>query len=179
MATTPRRGLQVWFPWIAMAVVVLIALGIGTIGQSDPTEAERAQNLAETIRCPTCKSQAVASSETPSAKAVRVLIADRIEAGDSDEEILDYVDSRYPDQNLILEPSGSGFSGLVWALPVVLVIVALAGLAYRFRDYRPGGVAATDADRRLVADALAGSGSGSGSGSVPRSGSGSGEDGPS
>jgi cytochrome c-type biogenesis protein CcmH len=155
-----RSGIGPWIPWIAMAVVVVVALAIGTLGQGEPSEAERAQSLAESIRCPTCESQAVASSETPSAKAVRALIADRIEQGDTDEEILDFVDSRYPGQGLILEPSSSGFTGLVWALPVALVIVALAGLAYRFRDYRPGGVAVTDADRQIVEDALAGGAAG-------------------
>ena len=75
-----RRGLAGWAPWIAMAIVVLGALAIGTFGQSEPTDAERAQHLAETIRCPSCRSQAVASSDTPASKAVRDLIADRIAA---------------------------------------------------------------------------------------------------
>lgn len=151
-----RRGLAGWAPWIAMAIVVLGALAIGTFGQSEPTDAERAQHLAETIRCPSCRSQAVASSDTPASKAVRDLIADRIAAGDTDEEIRDYVASRFPGQDLLLDPSGSGFSALVWALPVVFVIAAVAGLAFRFAGYRSAALAASDADRDLVAAALAG-----------------------
>ena len=147
--------LRVWGAWVAVAVVVLGALLIGTLGQDDPTDAERARNLAETIRCPSCDSQAVASSDTAASNAVRALIVDRIEAGDSDEEIRDYVDSRYPDQNLLLEPSGSGFTGLVWALPVVLVVVALAGLVFRFWGYRATGNEVTADDRSLVAAAMA------------------------
>jgi cytochrome c-type biogenesis protein CcmH len=140
-----------------MAVVVLIALAIGTFGQEEPTPEERAQNLAETIRCPSCKSQAVSSSDTPSSQAVRLLIRERIEAGDSDEEIRDFVASRYS-REILLDPSGSGFGTLVWALPVIFVIVAVAGLAFRFRDYRPGERHATQADRDLVAGALSAAG---------------------
>jgi cytochrome c-type biogenesis protein CcmH len=136
-----------------MAVVVVVVLAIGTLGQKDPTPEERAQNLAETIRCPSCKSQAVSSSDTPSSQAVRLLIRERIEAGDSDEEIRDFVASRYS-REILLDPSGSGVSTLVWALPVIFVIVAVAGLAFRFRDYRPGERRATQADRDLVAGAL-------------------------
>lgn len=154
MTTSSKPGLRVWAPWIAMAVVVVVALAIGTLAQSEPTPEERAQNLAETIRCPSCKSQSVASSDTPSSQGVRKLIVQRIEAGDSDEQIRDFVASRYS-REILLDPSGSGFGSLVWALPVILVVVALAGLIYRFRDYRPSGRAVTQADRDLVADALA------------------------
>jgi len=153
VTTSSRSGLRAWAPWIAMAVVVVIALAIGTFGQSEPTPEERAQNLAETIRCPSCKSQAVASSDTPSSQAVRLLIRERIEAGDSDEQIRDFVASRYS-REILLDPSGSGFGTLVWALPVIFVIVAVAGLVVRFRDYRPGGHKVTQADRDLVAEAL-------------------------
>ena len=146
--------------WVAMAVVVVGALAVGTLGQDDPTDAERARNLAATIRCPSCNSQSAASSDTPSSQAVRELIAERIEAGDSDEEIRDFVASRYG-REILLEPSSSGVSALVWALPVVLVIVALVGLAVRFRDYRPGGRTPSDADRELVAAALGSSAAGS------------------
>ena len=152
-----RTGLRLWAPWIAMAVVVLIALAIGTFGQSDPTPDQRAAHLAQSIRCPSCKSQSVASSDTPSSQGVRLLIRQRIKAGDSDEEIRDFVASRYT-REILLDPSGTGFGTVVWALPVMFVVVAMAGLIFRFRDYRPAGHAVTQADRDLVADAMDGDG---------------------
>ncbi|WP_426573680.1 cytochrome c-type biogenesis protein [Aquihabitans sp. McL0605] len=160
MSTSPASSssssrAKPWLPWIAMAVVVLIALAVGTLGQAPPTDAERAQNVAETIRCPSCKSQSVASSDTPASQGVRALIKQRIAVGDSDEEIRDFVASRYGRQ-ILLDPSGSGFGTLVWALPVIFVIVAIAGLIYRFRDYRPSSRGVTQADRDLVAVALDG-----------------------
>jgi len=156
--STPSKG-RAWAPWIAMAVVVVVALAIGTFAQSEPSPEERAQNLAETIRCPSCKSQSVASSDTPSSQGVRLLIKERIAAGDSDEQIRDFVASRYS-REILLDPSGSGVGTVVWALPVIVVIVALAGLVYRFRDYRPGDRTVTQADRDLVAGALDGAAAG-------------------
>ena len=144
-----------WLPWIAMAVVVLITLAVGTLGADPPTAVERAHNLEESIRCPSCSSQSVANSETPAAKGVKVLIKQRIAAGDSDEEIRDYVASRY-DRDILLDPAGKGFSALVWGVPVAAGILALAALIFRFRDWRPGELPVTDEDRELVEEALAG-----------------------
>jgi cytochrome c-type biogenesis protein CcmH/NrfF len=149
----PRRSVARWWPWLAMAVVVLVALGIGTFDRPHRTDRQRAQDVANTIRCPTCKSQSVSSSDTPASKAVRSLIRERIKAGDSDDAIRDFVAAQYGRQ-ILLDPSAKGFSGLVWALPVMMAVVAVAALVFRFRDWRPGTIAVTEADRTLVADAL-------------------------
>ena len=80
--------------------------------------------MAETLKCPTCRSQSVADSEAPSAKAIRAEIARRLEAGESEDEIRDYLVSRFGEE-ILLTPSSSGVTGLVWVLPVVAV--ALGG----------------------------------------------------
>ena len=144
-----RSGLLVWLPWVAMALVVAVVLGIGTLGSGEPSEEARIRRLEETIRCPQCASQAVAHSETPSARGVKVVIRERIAMGNTDEEIRDFIASRYG-RDVLLEPSGTGFSAVVWALPVVVVIVAVGGLAYRFRDWRPTDLPLTDEDRARV-----------------------------
>ncbi len=66
--STPRRPAPVgWWPWALMAVVVVALLAVGTLGGDPPTLDERARNLEESIRCPSCASQAVANSDTPAA----------------------------------------------------------------------------------------------------------------
>lgn len=152
-ASPTRSGPWVWLPWIAMAVVVVAALAVGTLGGGEPSAEARARSLEETIRCPQCASQSVANSDTPSARGVKVVIRERIEKGNTDEEIRDYIASRYG-RDVLLDPSGSGFGALVWALPVVVALVAVGGLVYRFGDWRPAGRAVTQADRDLVEDAL-------------------------
>ena len=149
--TASRRNLL----WGLLAIVVIGALTFGTLNQGKPSDSARARSLEESIRCPQCRSQSVAQSDTPSAKGVKTVIRDQIAAGRTDEEIRDFVASSYG-REVLLEPSGSGFSGLVWALPVVMVVIAVAGLVYRFGDWRrsPSTAQVSAADRSLVAAAL-------------------------
>jgi cytochrome c-type biogenesis protein CcmH len=150
--------------WAVLAVVVVALLAIGVFDQGERSADERARDLEEQVRCPQCRSQSVAQSETPSAKGVKTVIRDQIAAGRTDEEILDYIASSYG-REVLLDPPGSGFSGLVWALPVVVGIVAVAGLVVRFRGWRSGPPAEVSGeDRDLVAEALAARQQGGGDG---------------
>ena len=137
--------------WLAMALVLAVALAIGAQGRSGPrTEAQRVKHIASEIRCPTCRNQSAAESDAAAAKAVRDEITRRVRAGQSDGEIVEFMVSRYG-SDILLKPEGSGVASLVWALPVVAVVVALGGLAGAFRRWkaRPG-VTVSDEDRALV-----------------------------
>jgi cytochrome c-type biogenesis protein CcmH len=91
--------------------------------------------VAETIKCPTCRSQSAADSDAPASQAIRAEILRRIDAGDSDDEIRDYFASRYGEQ-ILLTPRSSGAVGLVWILPVVGLVAAAAGLTWAFLRWR-------------------------------------------
>lgn len=156
MTASTRRIL-----WAVVGVLVVGLLIVGVSDQGERTLDQRARDLEEQVRCPQCRSQSVAQSETPSARGVKVVIRDQLDAGRTDEEILDYIASSYG-REVLLDPPGSGFSGLVWALPAVVAIAAVAGLVIRFRDWRPGGRSeVSGADRDLVAGALSSRRSGS------------------
>ena len=133
-------------PWIALVVVVAAALAVGTFdrGGGAGSDEERAQALAEGFRCPTCAGQSVADSDAPAAKAIRTQIDRQIDEGRSDDEIRDYVLSRYPRSEQV--PPRSGLAGLVWVLPVAAVVIAAAALALAFRRWRVVG------DRRVVSE---------------------------
>ena len=149
MSRLPR-----WGAWALMGLILVGALLVATRpDQTARTPEDRIFAIAETTKCPTCRSQSVAESEAPIAKEIRADIARRVEAGDTDEEIRGFLRSRFGEE-IELRPSATGVTGLVWILPVVVVIVAAAGLVLRFRrGRRSGPVEATDADRRLVAEA--------------------------
>jgi cytochrome c-type biogenesis protein CcmH len=140
-----------WMPWLALALVLGVALVVGTAGTGGPrTDAERKDHLASELRCPTCRGQSVRDSDAPAAAAIRAEIARRVDEGQSDEEILAYVDGKFP-ESLRLTPPASGLGALVWALPVVALVAAVAGLAVAFRRWRAEPLPApSDDDRALV-----------------------------
>ena len=138
-------------PWLVLALVLAVALAIGAQGRSGPrTHAQRVKHIASEIRCPTCRNQSAAESDAAAAKAVRDEIDRRVRAGESDGEIVAFMVSRYG-SDILLKPQGSGVASLVWVLPVVAVVVALAGLAVAFRRWRAHpGVEVSTEDRELV-----------------------------
>ncbi|HEV2768358.1 MAG TPA: cytochrome c-type biogenesis protein CcmH [Acidimicrobiales bacterium] len=144
---TARRLL----PWLALALVVAGSLVVGAGGSGGPpTDAERKTALASELRCPTCRGQSVRDSDAPAAAAIRAEIDRRVDEGQSDEEILAYVDSKFP-ESLRLTPPASGLGVLVWALPVVALVAAVAGLAAAFRRWSAEPLPApSDDDRALV-----------------------------
>jgi cytochrome c-type biogenesis protein CcmH len=144
----PRRRLA---GWLALALVIVGALAFGTVDERGPrSPGDRVRNLAESIACPRCDGQSVADSDSDAAEGVRSLIGQRIAEGASDAQIRDELAAAYGEQ-VLLTPGRSGVASLVWALPVVALVAAVAGLALAFRRWRGGGAArATDADRALV-----------------------------
>ena len=138
-------------PWLVIVLVLAVALAIGAQGRSGPmTQAQRVKHIASEIRCPTCRNQSAAESDAAAAKAVRDEIDRRVRAGESDGEIVAFMVSRYG-SDILLKPQGSGVASLVWVLPVVAVVVALAGLAVAFRRWRAHpGVEVSAEDRELV-----------------------------
>lgn len=122
--------------WVVLAVVALAALTYGAIDDGSPRGVEdRVQAVASTIRCPQCRSQSAADSDAPTAKAVREEIAERIDAGESDSEIRAYFASTYGEE-ILLTPPADGVGALVWVLPVVATVGALAGLGWAFVRWR-------------------------------------------
>jgi cytochrome c-type biogenesis protein CcmH len=157
--TAVRRRLRVGrtVGWLAMAVVLAVALVAGVRDDDGPrTPEERARNLAETIACPACDGQSVAESDAAASRGIRSLIAERIEAGASDDAIRDELVGTWG-ESILLTPDSSGVAGLVWVIPVAALVVALAAIAFAFRRWRSAPSAqSTPADRELVDRALAG-----------------------
>lgn len=142
-----------WLPWAALAAVVVAALAVGTFdrGGGPRSDEDRASSLAEGFRCPTCRGQSVADSDAPAAVAIRRQIERRIDEGRSDGEIRDYILSRYPRSEQV--PPRSGLAGLVWALPVAVLVVAVCALAVAFRRWRVvGSRGGPSADDRVLVE---------------------------
>lgn len=150
LATFDRSHLASW----ALLVLVLCgALAVGARETSTATAADRAERITERFRCPTCRSQSVADSDAPAARFIKEEVLRRVEAGESDDQIESYLVGRYGEQ-IRLDPSRRGFTGLVWLVPLAAAAAAIAGLVVAFRRWSPRGRRVSDADRALVEEAL-------------------------
>jgi cytochrome c-type biogenesis protein CcmH len=140
--------------WILLAALLAGGLVVAAIGDRGPrTTAERARAVSESIKCPTCQGQSVADSAAPSARAIRTEVARRIEAGETDDQIRDYIAGIYGEEALLTPPS-DGVAGLIWFLPVAGLVGAVGGLVVVFRRWRvPEDVEVSDEDRVLVEQA--------------------------
>ena len=140
--------------WLLLGIVVIGALAFAFVsnGSSHPSAAKRADTIARAVRCPTCRGQSVAESAAPAAQAIRTEIRRRIHGGQSRRQIEAYLEGRYGSDILLTPPNG-GFGGLVWIIPVVVIVGAAAGLGVALQRWSRRPLAhATDADRVLVAD---------------------------
>ena len=121
--------------WLALGIVVIAALFVGTRQEGTKTDEERAAAIAETIACPACNGQSVASSDAIASQNIRTEIARRVADGESDDAIRAAFADRFG-EDILLNPPRSGAAALVWVIPVVAVVVAAAGLTIAFRRWR-------------------------------------------
>lgn len=96
---------------------------------SDPALEARARALSVNLRCLVCQNQSIDGSNAELAKDLRVLVRTRLTAGDSDEEVMSYIVSRYGDF-VLLKPSFSAKNLFLWLTPI---IVLLLGAIFAFK----------------------------------------------
>ena len=90
-----------------MAIALATALFAGTRSEATPTAAQRALSLEQSIKCPVCRGQSVAESDSEASKAIRTEIERRIGAGQPDSEIRAYFAQTLGD-DILLRPPASG-----------------------------------------------------------------------
>jgi cytochrome c-type biogenesis protein CcmH len=89
---------------------------------SDPAKESRARDLSRELRCMVCQNQSIDDSEAPLARDLRLLVRERIAAGDSNAQVLDFLVARYG-EFVLLKPRLEPHTYLLWLLPPL----ALAG----------------------------------------------------
>lgn len=146
-----------WWAWAGLAVVVVGLLAIGSRGTpTTGTSDERLFGLAEQMKCLQCVGENVANSQAPIAVEMREEIRRQMQANRTDDEIFSYFADRYGER-VLLTPAASGFTGIVWVIPVVVFALGGVGVAAVVSRRRSGdSPELTDADRQLVARARRG-----------------------
>ena len=100
----------------------------------DPVLETRARALSQELRCMVCQNQSIDDSDAPLAKDLRVLVRERLTAGDSDRQVIDFLVARYG-EFVLLRPRMNAHTVLLWTTPfAVLVIAALAFFFARRRS---------------------------------------------
>ena len=98
----------------------------------DPALEARARQLSEHLRCMVCQNQSIDDSEAPLAHDLRVLVRQRLEAGDSDAQVLDFLVARYGDF-VLLKPPLKLDTLLLWGLPPLALVAGLAAIVVMSR----------------------------------------------
>jgi len=147
------RSWQRWIPLAGLVLILALALVVGTTGHSGGTTIDdRVHRITSQIRCPVCTGETVADSSAPISQDIRTIVRQQLLAGRSDQQITAYIVHQYP--GTALNPPTHGVGLLVWALPVAVFIVAVAGLGLTFARWRArSGVTVSEDDRRLVEQA--------------------------
>ena len=113
MSDASRRALTVVVT-VALAAVVGWGLIVG-----EPSEGDRVAALGARIKCPVCQGESIADSPSPYAADILTFVEERVADGWSDEQIVDYLESRFA--GVRLDPRFSGSTIALWLLPVALL----------------------------------------------------------
>ena len=109
---------------------------------ADPALEQRARALSKGLRCLVCQNESIDDSSAGLARDLRLLVRERLSAGDSDREVLDFVTARYGDFALLSPPLKAYTLGL-WLGPFVVLLIGAGSLVVWFR--RRAAAAAVEA----------------------------------
>lgn len=131
--------------WAHIAFVLAILGALGTVAPANavqPGEAladgaleARARTLSRELRCMVCQNESIDESNAPLARDLRLLVRERLVAGDSDGQVIDFLVARYG-EFVLLRPRFSTQTVVLWASPVVVLAAGAVFLILRSRRRR-------------------------------------------
>ena len=127
------RSIHLLFVTLLMLYASGVSALIETYEFSHPELEVRYQVLSEELRCPKCQNQNIADSNAPIAQDLRGLLHEQLEAGASDDEILDYMVARYG-EFVRYRPRFGGTSLILWLAPALLLLAGIGVLALTLRS---------------------------------------------
>ncbi len=128
----PGLSMMLLLAWMAFAPA---AVAVESQFSLDPAQEERFRELAKELRCPKCQNQSLFDSGAGVADDLRWAIIRQIKEGKSDEEIIDYMVTRYGDF-VRYRPVFDNRTLILWIGPFVLLLVGVAVLVYQIRKRR-------------------------------------------
>lgn len=137
-----------------MRAVLLLLIGLSAFSApvaavqpdevlKNPALEQRARGISSGLRCLVCQNQSIDDSDAPLAKDLRILVRERLTAGDSDGAVIDFVVARYGDFVLLCPPMNARTIAL-WAAPFLIVLSGAVFLwRRRNRSGAPAGIPLT------------------------------------
>ncbi len=137
----------------SFALVLGTALCIATAAHAvqpseiltDPTQESRARALSKELRCMVCQNQSIDDSDAPLARDLRILVRERIAAGDSDSAVRDFMVARYG-AFVLLKPPVNAQTLLLWLLAPATLLIGAFLIFRRTRKVSPSVSEALSAD---------------------------------
>jgi len=138
------------FGLVAIAVFIVLQFATAAVAvQPDEMLAEpkleaRARALSRELRCMVCQNQSIDDSEAPLARDLRILVRERLQAGDSDAQVLDFLTARYG-EFVLLKPPLTWHTALLWLAPSGVLMLGMVTLIMARRRRMAGPTGAADA----------------------------------
>jgi cytochrome c-type biogenesis protein CcmH len=107
----------------------------------DPKLEARARELSRELRCMVCQNQSIDESEAPLARDLRLLVRERLTKGDTNQQVLDFLVSRYG-EFVLLKPPLESRTLILWARPPTALLAGAIGLFFAMRRRRTDGLEA-------------------------------------
>jgi len=145
--------------WRALLICLLMVFSapVQAVGPdeilADPALEARARELSAGLRCLVCQNQSIDDSDADLARDLRLLVRERLVAGDSNAEVEQYVVDRYGEY-VLLNPRLGGHTLLLWIAAPGLLIVGLGALWFAGRGKRAPAAAPLTAEEEAALDQL-------------------------
>jgi cytochrome c-type biogenesis protein CcmH len=153
---TPPKGRALWKPVTGALLLALLAAPAFAISDPaemlpDPAQEARAEAIGSQLRCLVCQNESIEDSGADLARDLRSIVRQRVRAGDSDQQVIDWMVGRYG--NFVrLRPPLNASTLLLWGSPVLALLAGGAAvlLARRNRPAPPAPL--TEAERARLAE---------------------------
>src|SRR6516164_8970 len=152
---------------LLIAAALLLAVGGPPAHAVEPTERladpaleARARNLSKELRCLVCQNQSIDDSNADLAHDLRMIVRERLAAGDSDAEVKAYLVARYGDF-VLLDPPFEARTLILWLGPALVLLLGAGGICTALRRRQPAAPAETplsEAERQRLAEISAAEG---------------------
>jgi cytochrome c-type biogenesis protein CcmH len=118
--------------WLSFIVVLLSLSAAPALAVQpdevlkDPALEARARSLSQELRCMVCQNQSIDDSDAPLARDLRILVRERLSAGDSDGQVIDFLVARYG-EFVLLKPRFTWHTALLWLAPFAVIVIGAIG----------------------------------------------------